>query len=340
MLGFQTLSDTWLALWDPLAYVLKHGSSQQERPWHRPVALKPLEKIRESAQSGPERSVFRGHGLDLMNLRDYQQGDDVRKIDWNVFARTFSPYIREYYEERQQTLWWVLDVSPSMWCGQSTLKVERLYQMLEALLPWFERYGHRVGALWFDGIRHELVKPAAGRIHVQTLLRRFAQFLAETETRLLKGQLQPDLHCDDALARELSGLSHGLGKSSMVFCLSDFLVADGQALESVAGKTGQRAQMVYGCLVEAHETHCPVKKGLLSLVDPESGQRVWLDTDSSGERARVEAAMGQYQSQISGRLSRTGRWVWLRGEEPLEQAIAAMLFPTALPQVSARGGRR
>src|SRR5438552_10542071 len=109
---------------------------------------------------GDYRTLFRGYGLDLADLREYQYGDDVRHIDWNVTARLQTPYVREYYEDREVTAWFLLDLSASVDFGSQKIRKRAVSEAFVALLARIlTRRGNRVGAVLY-GERVERVIPA------------------------------------------------------------------------------------------------------------------------------------------------------------------------------------
>ena len=122
---------------------------------------------------GDYRTVFRGTGVDVADLREYQYGDDLRHVDWNVTARTDITHVREYLEDREVTAWLLLDASASMEFGP----VERrkhlvLTEVAATVAQLLSRGGNRVGALFFDGRVRETIPPGNGRNHVLRILAR------------------------------------------------------------------------------------------------------------------------------------------------------------------------
>src|SRR5512136_2747640 len=120
---------------------------------------------------GDYRSLFYGPGLDLADLREYQLGDDIRTIDWNVTARINTPYVRQYVEDRDITAWFLLDLSPSVDFGTvNSLKRDNLINFVTVLARLLTRHGNRVGAILY-GSRVERVIPArGGRLQVLRLV--------------------------------------------------------------------------------------------------------------------------------------------------------------------------
>src|SRR5690348_6472377 len=122
---------------------------------------------------GDYRTLFRGFGLDLAGLREYQFNDDVRHIDWNVTARLQAPYVRQYNEDREITAWFLLDLSPSVDFGSEAVKKRAvLTEFVAVLSRILTRGGNRVGALFYSGNLDEVIPARSGRNHVLHILSR------------------------------------------------------------------------------------------------------------------------------------------------------------------------
>jgi uncharacterized protein (DUF58 family) len=122
---------------------------------------------------GNYRTLLRGFGLDLADLREYQLHDDVRHIDWNVTARLQTPYVREYNEDREVTAWFLLDVSPSVDFGSVDVKKRAvLTEFVGVLARLLTRSGNRVGAMFYSGKVEATLPPRSGRAQVLQILHR------------------------------------------------------------------------------------------------------------------------------------------------------------------------
>src|SRR5207344_2913400 len=122
---------------------------------------------------GDYRTLFRGYGLDLADLREYQYGDDVRHIDWNVTARLTVPYVREFNEEREVTAWFLLDLSASVDFGsQDTKKQAVSSEFVAVLARILTRHGNRVGALFYGDRVDKVIPTRSGRRQVLHMLHR------------------------------------------------------------------------------------------------------------------------------------------------------------------------
>src|SRR4051812_11033010 len=122
---------------------------------------------------GDYRTLFRGGGVDVVDLREYQPGDDLRHIDWNVTARTDTPHVRRYLEDRDVTAWLLLDRSPSMGFGPvDRSKHVVLVDIAATVAQLLSRGGNRVGAVLFDAEIDEIVPPGSGRKQVLRIISR------------------------------------------------------------------------------------------------------------------------------------------------------------------------
>ena len=122
---------------------------------------------------GDYRTLFRGNGVDFADLREYEYGDDVRHIDWNVTARMDTPYIREFLEDREITAWFLLDLSPSVDFGtveSERLKRSVLVDVVTTLARVLTRHGNRVGAVFYGGQVERTIPARGGRVQVLRLI--------------------------------------------------------------------------------------------------------------------------------------------------------------------------
>ena len=167
---------------------------------------------------GDYRSLFHGNGVDFADLREYQVGDDVRYIDWNVTARMDTPYVREYVEDREITAWFLLDLSPSVDFGTAEidrLKRSVLVDFVTTLARLLTRHGNRVGAVFY-GSRVERTIPArGGRVQVLRLIND------------LLGQPRLPSAPFTNLTPLLEAGHHAIKGRSLIFVISDFISTPG-----------------------------------------------------------------------------------------------------------------
>jgi uncharacterized protein (DUF58 family) len=228
---------------------------------------------------GDYRSLFRGFGVDLADLREYQFHDDVRHIDWNVTARLQTPYVRVYNEDRDVTAWFLLDLSPSVSFGSEQVQKRSVaIEFVTVLARLLSRHGNPVGALFY-GDRVDTVIPArGGRRHVLHILGRM---LSRPERRRSAATNLKDL---------LQTGRQVIPRRSLVFIVSDFISTPGW--EEPLAFLAQRHEIVAVRLYDPLEMELP-DLGLLVFQDAETGELEWVDTHDRGFRKRFTAAAGR-----------------------------------------------
>jgi len=240
---------------------------------------------------GNYRTLFRGFGMELAELREYQFNDDVRAIDWYVTARMQTPYIRLRVEDRDLTAWFLLDLSPSMDFGtKQKRKRDLLVDCVGVLARLLTRHGNRVGALVFNGSSIRVVPAEAGRMQVLRLL---AGLLSEP--RLPRAPMTK-------LAALLEAAQRVVRRPSLLFIVSDFISAPGW--ERPLSILTQRHEAVAVRLLDPREVSLP-DIGMVVLEDAESGQQLHLDTHDAGFRARFERAARTRELDLGRALART-----------------------------------
>ncbi len=241
---------------------------------------------------GDYRSLFRGSGIDLANLREYQEGDDVRYIDWNVTARLGTPHVREYQEDRALTAWFLLDLSPSMDFGSDAIAKRTVLAELVAILArLLAGRGNRCGALLFSGGMDRVVPPRGGRRQVLHLLD-----LLASRPRLVRAP-PTDLA---AILRQAAGI---VRRRSLLFVVSDFISKPGW--ERPLGMLARRHDVVAIRLFDPAETRIP-EVGLLAFQDAETGEQMLVDTSDRGFRSRFAAAAHAEQEALLAAFGQAG----------------------------------
>ena len=233
---------------------------------------------------GDYRTLFRGYGLDLADLREYAFGDDVRHIDWNVTARLQTPYVREYNEEREVAAWFVLDLSPSVAFGSRELQKRAVSAEFVAVLARIlTRHGNRVGALCYGSSVDTVIPARSGRRQVLHLLHRM------TTRPEAKQATATDL------ADFLRTAYRVAPRRSLMFVVSDFISTPGWA-EPLA-RLAQRHDVVAVRLYDPMEMELP-DLGLLVVQDSETGEQLFIDTHDHGFRRRFAAAAARREDEL------------------------------------------
>src|SRR5512146_1733671 len=230
---------------------------------------------------GDYRSLFYGNGVDFADLREYQAGDDIRYIDWNVTARMNTPYVRQYVEDREVTAWFLLDLSPSVDFGTSltqSLKRTVLIDFVTTLARLLTRHGNRVGAMFYGGLapRIERTIPArGGRLQVLRLVNDLLK-----QPRLARAPFTD-------LTPLLTGGLHAIKTRSLVFIISDFISAPGW--ERPLSLLNHRHEVLAIRLWDPREIELP-DAGVIVMEDAETGEQLFVDTHDRGFRDRFAQA--------------------------------------------------
>lgn len=228
-------------------------------------------RLVNSLFSGEYRSIFKGQGMEFAEVREYQPGDEVRSIDWNVTARMRRPFVKRYIEERELTLMLAVDISGSERFGTvRRFKSELATELAAVLTMSAVRNNDRVGALLFTDRVEHFVPPRKGRRHALRILR-------DVLVHEPKGT-----GTDTPLALDfLRGL---LKQHAIIFLISDL---QDPGLERSLKLLGQRHDLVVATLDDPSETTLP-DIGMARFVDPESGETLDVDTSDPAVRAAYD----------------------------------------------------
>jgi uncharacterized protein (DUF58 family) len=260
---------------------------------------------------GSYRTVFRGAGIDFAELREYSPSDDVRHIDWNVTARLDEPYIRRYTEDRDLTVWLVLDRSASMRFGGGPGKESVLTDLAVSLARLFTNGGNRVGALLYDNQRQLVVPPRTGRTHVLRL--------AHELTRPFGAR--PD-GSGTRLAAMLELAAATARRRGLVFVVSDFI--GDVDWEPALTRLGQRHEVVAVRVVDPLELDLP-DLGLILVEDAETGEQLLADTSDPLFRERLREQVAAREEAVGSAMRRSGVTTHQIGTgEDLVQALVDM----------------
>jgi uncharacterized protein (DUF58 family) len=246
---------------------------------------------------GDYRTLMRGTGLDLADLREYQHHDDVRHIDWNVTARLQTPHVRVFTEDREMSAWFVLDLSRSVDFGSGQrAKREISAGFVGVLARLLTRHGNRVGALVYGTDLEAVIPPRSGRRHVLHLLHAM-------ERRADKIEAAPTQKGMTRLADLLKSAATLMPRRSTVFVVSDFLSEPGW--ERPLGQLVQRHEVIAVRLFDPLELELP-DLGLVPLRDAETGEQLWVDTHDAGFRKRFARLAAEREATLRDSLARAG----------------------------------
>jgi uncharacterized protein (DUF58 family) len=245
---------------------------------------------------GDYRTLFRGFGLDLAGLREYQMHDDVRHIDWNTTARLQQPYVRQYNEDREVTAWFLLDLSPSIDFGSEDVRKRNvLIDFVGVISRLLTRHGNRVGVLFYSGAKGRAIEgmiPArAGRQHVLHIL------------NALRARPELPRAPETNLAEFLKAAGQIVQRRSLVFVVSDFISAPGwtEALAQIV----MRHEVLAVRLFDQLEMELP-DLGLLVMQDAETGEQIFVDTTDRGFRKRFAAMAEKRELDLRESFGKAG----------------------------------
>ncbi|MGW5154445.1 DUF58 domain-containing protein [Nonomuraea wenchangensis] len=239
---------------------------------------------------GAHRTAHRGSGIDFTGLRAYTEGDDARHIDWNVTARLDEPHLRVFTEDRELTVWLVLDRSASMAAGRPGRgKHDVLAELALVLARLFGRGGNRVGALLYDTGMLRVVPPGTSRRHA-------LRIAAELErTAAAAGGATTDL------AAMLDAAGRLARRRALVVVLSDF-IGDGDWERSLQ-RLARRHEVVALRIVDAADDVLP-EAGLIVVEDAETGEQLVVDSADPLLRARLREAVEDRESRLTAGMRR------------------------------------
>lgn len=229
-------------------------------------------RLVNSVFAGEYRSIFKGQGMEFAEVREYEPGDEVRSIDWNVTARMRRPFVKRYVEERELTILLVVDLSGSTRYGTvNRFKAEMATELSAVLTMSAVRNNDRVGILLFTDRVEHVVPPAKGRRHA---------------LRIIRDVL---VHSPAGRGTDLAGALEFAGRMlrhhAIVFVLSDAL---DEGIERPLKRLSQRHDVVMATLDDPSESELP-NIGLARFVDPETGETLDVNTSDRGVRERFAA---------------------------------------------------
>jgi len=294
---------------------------------------------------GDYRTLFRGDGVDVVDLREYQPGDDLRHIDWNVTARTDTPHVRRYLEDRDVTAWLLLDRSPSMGFGPvDRSKHVVLVEIAATVAQLLSRGGNRVGAVLFDAQVDEIVPPGSGRRHVLRIISRLLATPApptEATTAAVpprRSPWSPGTWRRPWSARSAGATGPGAGRRttalavplraaqglarrrSMVVIASDFITEPGW--ERPLTQLAARHDVVALRVVDRREFDLP-NVGMIYVEDAETGEQIFVDSDDPEFQRRLRAVADERQAALVAAARTAGVELFtVTTDEDLVRALA------------------
>jgi len=239
--------------------------------------------------SGEYHTAFKGRGMSFSEVREYQVGDEIRTIDWNVTARFGHPYVKVFEEERELTVTLLVDVSGSENFGtKKQFKQDMITELCAVLAFSAIQNNDKIGVIFFSDKIEKFIPPKKGKSHILHIIRELIQFKPESRKT--------------NITQALRYFTNVIKKKSIVFVISDFM-DDGfyDALKIASRKHDVVALRIY----DKRERELP-NMGLAKFKDPETGQVMWLDTSSKDVRLHYYAAVREREKMLKDIFIRSG----------------------------------
>ncbi len=239
--------------------------------------------------SGEYHSAFKGRGMSFSEVRDYQYGDDVRNIEWNVTARTGVPHVKVFEEERELTVMLLVDVSPSSLFGTRSYIRRDLITEIAAILAYSAISNNdKVGIILFSDDVKMYIPPKKGKKHILRIIRELIDYPSEGK--------QTDL------GEALQYFNNVVKKKSICFIISDFFSSPFDRALQVAAR---RHDIIGMHLYDPFERELP-KAGLIHVIDAETNKDVIIDTNDRTTRKKHAHAFVEKETGLSNLFSRCG----------------------------------
>lgn len=254
----------------------------------RQIEIKTRGLVNE-VMSGEYHAVFKGRGMNFAEVREYQIGDDVRSIDWNVSARMAKPFVKIFEEERELLVMLLVDVSSSSAFGSADSLKRDLATELAAVMAFSAiRNNDKVGLLLFTDRIEKFVTPRKGKSHILRILRELVTF-------------EPQRSGTD-ISVALEYLLHVIKKRSIVFLISDFIDVDYLPILRIASR---KHDLTAIHLIDPRE-HTVPPVGLVKLHDAETGNSIWIDSSSAKVRSELHKRFINWQQGVKTDFQRSG----------------------------------
>ena len=239
---------------------------------------------------GEYHSAFKGRGMSFSEVREYAYGDDIRSIDWNVTARSNTPYVKIFEEERELTLMLLVDISASSLFGTTSQTKRNLITEICAVLSFSAITNNdKVGVIFFSDKVERYIAPKKGRSHILFIIRELIT-------------LEPHHNAQTNIQAALKFLNNIMKKRAITFLLSDFISEPYKEALSVAGK---RHDIIGINVSDKRDKEIP-DIGVMKVRDAESGKMIWVDTSSTSFRKKYAANYLQHEQHTRDVFMKSG----------------------------------
>ena len=239
--------------------------------------------------SGQYHSAFKGRGMAFSEVREYQMGDDVRSIDWNVTARTGNPFVKVFVEERELTVMMLVDVSGSGDFGSRQMMKRQMMTEICAVISFSALQNNdKVGVIFFSDKIEKFIPPKKGKSHTLRIIRELIDFQPESKGTDIGGALRY--------------LTNAVKKRSIAFLLSDFM---DKGYNDALKISSRKHDMVAIRIHDQLEGEIP-NVGLLPLTDAETNELVWVNTSDPKVRTRLKAEALRMEAEMKDVFRKSG----------------------------------
>lgn len=239
--------------------------------------------------SGEYQSAFKGRGMTFSEVREYQPGDDIRSIDWNVTARFNTPFVKVFEEEREMTVMLLVDVSASGEFGtQKQLKQDLITELCAVLAFSSIQNNDKIGIIFFSDKIEKFIPPKKGKTHVLRIIRDLIEFKPE--------------HKKTNIQLALKYLTSVIKKRSIAFVISDFMDDNFSDALKIANK---KHDLVALRIYDKREQELP-NVGLIKLIDAETGELKWVDTSDKKVRTQFIVNAKKHEAYLKDIFNKSG----------------------------------
>ncbi len=239
--------------------------------------------------AGQYHSAFKGKGMAFSEVREYQYGDDIRSIDWNVTARLHNPFIKVFDEERELTVMLLIDVSASNQFGTQVQFKQELITEIAAVLAFSAiNNNDKVGVVFFSDRVEKFIPPKKGSSHILRIVSELLNF-------------EPK-HTGTNISEVLRFITNAIKKRSTIFLLSDFM---SQHFEDALKIAKSKHDLVAMRIFDVRETQLP-NVGMIKVMDAETGTQQWLDTSNKQLRSLYEHQWKHHEGYLKDVISKSG----------------------------------
>lgn len=259
--------------------------------------------------AGEYHSAFKGRGMTFSEVREYQYGDDIRNIDWNVTARHNKPYVKVFEEERELTVMLMIDVSGSRNFGTvSKLKKNQITEIAAVIAFSAIQNNDKIGVIFFSNKIEKFIPPKKGRTHILHIIRELIDFYPENKQTNIEQALQY--------------MTNSIKKRCTCFLISDFM--DEHPFAHALAIANRKHDVVALRVYDPRENELP-PVGMMFLTDAETGEQMWVDTSDKRLREEYARYMAEWEKELEGVFKRSGVDVaHIRSDEDYVRALMTL----------------